>query len=82
MLTLQCEIKIKSKSTNKIVLVDYVNSIEVKTSHKNLTDTAVVKYHERCVGLDLKLELNFLLDFFYKTTFFNLLYVNFLFLLS
>ncbi|HPY81601.1 MAG TPA: hypothetical protein PK548_07175 [Bacteroidales bacterium] len=43
MLTLQCEIKIKSKSTNKIVLFDYVNSIEVKTSCKNLTDTAVVK---------------------------------------
>lgn len=43
MLTLQCEIKIKIKNTNKIVSFDYVNSIEVKTSCKNLTDTAVVK---------------------------------------
>lgn len=43
MLILQCEIKIGSKSTNKIVSFDYVNSIEVKTSCKNLTDTAVVK---------------------------------------
>lgn len=43
MLILQCEIKIKNKNTNKIILLDYVNSIEVKTSCKNLTDTAVVK---------------------------------------
>jgi len=42
MLILQCEIKIKNKNTNIIALLDYVNSIEVKTSCKNLTDTAMV----------------------------------------
>ncbi|MDD4848939.1 MAG: hypothetical protein PHR53_09305 [Bacteroidales bacterium] len=43
MLILQCDIKIKGKNTNKTVSFNYVNSIEVKTSCKNLTDTAVVK---------------------------------------
>lgn len=35
MLNLKCKIKIKSKSTNKIVTFGYVNSVEVKTSCKN-----------------------------------------------
>ena len=43
MLNLKCKIEIRSKSTNKTVTFDYVNSIEVKTSCKNLTDTATVK---------------------------------------
>ena len=43
MLTLQCKIKIRNKSTNKTITFDYANSIEVKTSCKNLTDTATVK---------------------------------------
>ncbi len=43
MLNLQCKVEIRSKSTNKLVTFDYANSIEVKTSCKNLTDTATVK---------------------------------------
>ena len=42
MLNLKCKIEITSKDT-KTVSFDYVNSIEVKTSTKNLTDTAIVK---------------------------------------
>jgi hypothetical protein len=42
MLILQCEIKIKNKNTNIIVLLDHVNSVKVKTSCKNLTDSAMV----------------------------------------
>ena len=43
MLTLKCDIEIRSKSTKKIVRFSYANSIEVKTSRLNLTDTATVK---------------------------------------
>ena len=43
MLNLQCKIEIRSKSTQKTVTFDYANSIEVKTSRENLTDTATVK---------------------------------------
>lgn len=43
MLNLLCKVEIRSKSTNKIVTFDYANSIEVKTSCENLTDTATVK---------------------------------------
>lgn len=43
MLNLQCKIEIRSKSTQKTVTFDYANSIEVKTSCENLTDTATVK---------------------------------------
>jgi hypothetical protein len=42
MLKLVCKIEIKNKD-NKKISFDYVNQIEVKTSCKNLTDTAVVK---------------------------------------
>ena len=43
MLTLKCQIEIRSKSTKKTVRFDYANSIEVKTSCNSLTDTAVLK---------------------------------------
>ena len=43
MLNLQCRIEIRSKNTQKTVTFDYANSIEVKTSCENLTDTATVK---------------------------------------
>lgn len=43
MLTLKCDIEIRSKSTKKVVRFSYANSIEVKTSRLNLTDTATVK---------------------------------------
>ena len=43
MLTLKCQIEIRSKSTKKTVRFDYANSIEVKTSSNSLTDTAVLK---------------------------------------
>ena len=45
MLNLKCkiEIEIKRKDTTKIVSFDYVNSIEIKTSRSNLTDTATIK---------------------------------------
>lgn len=43
MLTLQCEIKIHNIDSGKTVSFNYANSIEVKTSCKNLTDTATVK---------------------------------------
>ena len=43
MLNLQCKIEIRNKSTQKTVTFDYANSIEVKTSCENLTDTATVK---------------------------------------
>jgi hypothetical protein len=42
MLKLICYIEITGKD-NKKISFDYVNGIEVKTSCKNLTDTAVVK---------------------------------------
>lgn len=42
MLNLICKIEIICKDTQKI-LFDYCNQIEIKTSCKNLTDTAVVK---------------------------------------
>ncbi|MDR0560097.1 MAG: hypothetical protein LBG92_07990, partial [Prevotellaceae bacterium] len=42
MLKMICNIKIKGKD-NKIIRFDYCNSIEVRTSCKNLTDTATVK---------------------------------------
>jgi hypothetical protein len=42
MLKLNCNIKISGKD-NKDISFDYVNQIEVKTSCKNLTDTATVK---------------------------------------
>jgi hypothetical protein len=41
MLNLVCDIKIQSK--DKKISFDYVHHIEIKTSRKNLTDTAVVK---------------------------------------
>ncbi|MDR1544846.1 MAG: hypothetical protein LBS50_10685 [Prevotellaceae bacterium] len=43
MLKLICKIEIIGKETQKVVTFEYVNSIEVKTSIKNLTDTATVK---------------------------------------
>ncbi|MDR3046601.1 MAG: hypothetical protein LBU51_03180 [Bacteroidales bacterium] len=44
MLTLKCSIKITGKdSKKKTISLDYCNNIEVKTSIKNLTDTATVK---------------------------------------
>lgn len=43
MLTLKCDIEICSENTKKIVRFSYANSIEVKTSCLNLTDTATVK---------------------------------------
>lgn len=36
MLTLQCEIKIKNKSTNIIVIFDYVNSIGINRPLKKM----------------------------------------------
>ncbi len=43
MLTLQCEIRIHNIDSEKTVRFNYANSIVVKTSCKNLTDTATVK---------------------------------------
>ena len=43
MLTLKCQIEIRSKSTKKNVRFDYANSVEVRTSYNSLTDTAVLK---------------------------------------
>jgi hypothetical protein len=43
MLKLICKIEITGKDTKKNVSFDYVNSVEVKTSIKNLTDTATIK---------------------------------------
>ena len=43
MLTLKCDIAIKRKSNGNIVRFSYANSINVKTSRDNLTDTAEIK---------------------------------------
>lgn len=43
MLTLQCEIRIHNIDSGKTVSFNYANSIVVKTSCRNLTDTAMVK---------------------------------------
>lgn len=43
MLTLQCEIKIHNIDSGKTISFNYANSIVVKTSCRNLTDTATVK---------------------------------------
>ncbi len=43
MLSLKCAIEIKCKNSKKTVKFDYCNDILIKTSCKNLTDTAVVK---------------------------------------
>lgn len=42
MLNLICHIEIQDKDTQKSVSFDYVNKIEVKTSTRNLTDTATI----------------------------------------
>lgn len=43
MLTLHCDIRIKGKDTKNLIILDYVNEVDVKSLCKNLTDTAVVK---------------------------------------
>lgn len=43
MLSLNCKIKIIGKDSKKIITFDYCNEILIKTSCKNLTDTAVLK---------------------------------------
>lgn len=43
MLSLKCDIEIKCKDSKKTITFDYCNDILIKTSCKNLTDTAVVK---------------------------------------
>lgn len=42
MLNLKCKIKVVGKD-NKNIEFDYVNSMEIKTSRSNLTDTATIK---------------------------------------
>lgn len=43
MLSLKCDIEIKCKDSKKTITFDYCNDILIKTSCKNLTDTAVLK---------------------------------------
>ena len=69
MLTLKCQIEIRSKSTKKTVRFDYANSIEVKTScnslsftpfvfsqHKNATESVDWEYEEDVTTLAEKLK--------------------------